>query len=438
MDKSTIITKETQRAQQKMQYQDNFIIRNYWLWVVFAFVLYPLAAIFSALTEGGHVYLRTKDSLGLGILPWAITILVVILVEAPKFFLGKGAVDDIQAGVFSEGGPKLALFIVKVLGFIAVMIFSVNLSIQGAPVINKELRKHYKPLAAEYINTDSINAHYDTQVAMHRANIATYEQTTWKGKIVGDARKMIMNEQKLIDGLETRRSEDLSRTQAENDQIRKEHKAKTAENGQWAMGFAGFGEVLCLFCLVLIGIYDDGIKGQTKDDGLVPSSPTPSMGIPTNINMAQLLQMMQQGGQQNYTQIPTHQHPTPSDANNNRRKIGFRYGNAEMKSHYPHSPGEAEREDFDAPLPWQQQNEEKAFNIVQQSLNGKIDGTKVVDARYFKSWMKSAFKRSLNSKTEKSRHYQHCLYHRLREELEEIGWIITENTAMQELYIQEA
>jgi|GEM_PF-5943819 len=438
MDKSTIITKETQRAQDKMQYQDNFIAQNYWLWVVFAFVLYPLAAVFSALTEGGHVYLRTKESLGLGILPWAITILVVILVEAPKFFLGKGAVDDIQAGVFSDRGPRLALFIVKVLGFIAVMAFSINLSIQGAPVINQEFRKHYKPLAAEYINVDSINANYDDQVAIHRVNIANYEKTTWKGKIVGDARKMIMKEQGLIEGLEARRSEDLSRTQAENDQIRKDHEAKTAENGQWAMGFAGFGEVLCLFCLVLIGIYDNGIKGQAKTEGQTLPSPTPATSIPTNINMAQLMQLLQQGGQQNFTQIPPNQSTPTTPADESRRQIGFRQKGTAMKSPYPHSPEEAERDDLNAPLPWQQKNEKEAFNVVQRTLNVGSDGTKLVDARYFKSWMKTAYKRSLEYKTEESRHYQHCLYRRLRAELEEIGWTINENETTQELDIQEA
>jgi hypothetical protein len=46
--------------------------------------------------------------------------------------------------------------------------------------------------------------------------------------------------------------------------MKSEWAADTQENSSYAMGFAGLGEAVCLFCLIFIGIYDDGIKKQVR------------------------------------------------------------------------------------------------------------------------------------------------------------------------------
>ena len=272
-----------------------------------AWVFYPLSAVFSALTEGGHVLLRMQTSMGGGIAPIAVTAILVLIIEGLKYLLGKGAIDDIQAGVFSESGAHRAAFTVKALGFMGVMAFSIMLSIQGAPELNRHLREQYQPVQASEVSLDSINQQYDQEILPHRNNIATYERTTWKGKIVSEARRMILAEQKAIETIEARRNEDLALARADNQQINADYAARTQENGQWAMGFAGLGEIVCLFCLIFIGIYDDGLAREAEQNAApLPQSPAPGLWNQTLP----------------YQQIPTNQQM--NQQNQGRRPIGFR------------------------------------------------------------------------------------------------------------------
>lgn len=308
MSKNTVISKETQRAVRKIAHRDSFIARNYGLWIMVAWVFYPLSAIFSALTEGGHVYLRMQTSMGSGFAAIAVTVILILIIEGLKYLLGKGAIDDIQAGVFSESGAYRAAFAVKVLGFIGVMAFSITLSIQGAPELNRHLRESSQPVQAKEVSLDSINQQYDQTILPHRDNIATYEQTTWKGKIVSEARQMILAEQKAIELIEARRSEELALAREENKQINAAYATRTTENGQWAMGFAGLGEVVCLFCLIFIGIYDDGLAREAEKQNAAASrqSPAPPWYAPNG----------------HYQQIP---YPSPANGQNTeRRPVGFR------------------------------------------------------------------------------------------------------------------
>lgn len=323
MNKDRTISQEKERAQKILAHRDSFIARNYWLWVMVAFIFYPLAAIFSACTEGGHVYIRMKTSMGDGAMPLIITLLLVLLIEGLKFFLGKGAVDDIQAGVFSEGGSFLAAFALKVMGFIAVLSYSIFLSVQGAPEVSAYLRTHFTPVENTYLDTDEIRARYETELQPHRENIATYQNTTWKGKIVSEARKMILAEQAMMASIEQRRAEELSKATQENEARKQQYDERTAANGSWAMSFAGLGEVVCIFCLIFIGIYDDGLtgevlKGQTTTQQATPPphhQPAGYYQIPANTNVNQT--------------------PTTHSQRYRRNQIGFRLPEATQQSPSP-------------------------------------------------------------------------------------------------------
>jgi len=255
---------EAERAVKREKESASFIARNFWLWVVIAYLVYPLAAVFSALTEGGHIYLRSKAALGEGIAATVVTAILVVLIETLKFFLGKGSVDDLQANPFSQGGSVLAAFFVKVLGFVAVMAFSVSLSVKGAGVMNDYMRKHYQPVTqeADYVDEAAIIARYDQELLPHRQNIQQYQQIRWKGTITVDARRMISSEQAQIDKILAARDVEIARVRANNDDLKGAWKAETEENHGYAMTFAGVGEVICLLALIFIGIYDDGIKNE--------------------------------------------------------------------------------------------------------------------------------------------------------------------------------
>jgi hypothetical protein len=261
---SDIINKEAARAARREAHSKSFIARNFWLWVVVAYLVYPLASIFSALTEGGHIFLRAKAALGEGPGPIVITAILVLLIELLKFFLGKGAVDDLQANPFSQGGSTLAAFFVKALGFIGIMAFSVTLSVQGAEVINNYMRKNYQPVStdASYVDENAIIARYEQELLPHRQNIQQYQTIRWKGTITVDARRMIRKEQDQVDKILAARDAELARVRANNDELKGEWKEETEANGNYAMGFAGVGEVICLLAIIFIGVYDDGIRRE--------------------------------------------------------------------------------------------------------------------------------------------------------------------------------
>jgi hypothetical protein len=266
MNFDKIQTAEMERANRKISNNQSFIARNYWLWVVVAFILYPLSAIFSALTEGGHILLRSRAMLGEGIAPIIITIILVLMIECLKYFLGKGAVDDLQANPFSEGGSALAAFGVKFIGFIGIMTFSVMLSVNGAGMMNEHFRKTVKPVNTEagYLDESAILSRYEQELLPHRENIKQYSKIKWKGTITVDARRIIRAEQRQIDQIIAARDTELARARENNDGMKSEWAADTQENSSYAMGFAGLGEAVCLFCLIFIGIYDDGIKKQVR------------------------------------------------------------------------------------------------------------------------------------------------------------------------------
>ena len=261
-NKGTIIEREKQRATSKAADRDSFIARNYGLWVMVAFVAYPLASVLSAFTEGSNVYFRISATGAPWILVVLVVFIVVVLIEVLSYTLGKGAIDDMQAGVFSGDGADKGMFAVKVIGFLAIMGFSVFLSINGAPLLNEKLRKSYAPAEASFMNVDSINAAYNLAIAPHAENIKHMQATKWKGSITRDANRSIMASQKLIAQIEDRRTAELSAATDRNTVIRGEWEDETSTNSSYAMGFAGMGEIIKLFCLIFIGIYYQGLSKE--------------------------------------------------------------------------------------------------------------------------------------------------------------------------------
>jgi hypothetical protein len=86
---------------------------------------------------------------------------------------------------------------------------------------------------------------------------------------------MIRAEQRQIDKIIAARDTELARARENNDGMKSEWAADTQENSSYAMGFAGLGEAVCLFCLIFIGIYDDGIKKQVRGVTLRTHDVTP-------------------------------------------------------------------------------------------------------------------------------------------------------------------
>lgn len=333
MNMQKIQEQELERGARKAQAAGSFIARNYWLWVVVAFVLYPLSAVFSAITEGGHILIRSRAMLGDGWIPVAVTIILVVMIESLKYFLGKGTVDDLQANPFSEGGASLAAFSVKALGFMAIMTFSVMLSVQGAGVMNDYFRKTVQPVTSEagYQDEAAILARYDQELLPHRDNIRQYQTIKWKGTITVDARRMIRAEQQQIDKIIAARDIELARARDNNDEMKSTWAADTEENHSYAMGFAGLGEAICLFCLIFIGVYDDGIKKQVRKNGVVTAQASPAREEEL-VTLLRTLAAQQPSG--------TLASPTMQEQPE-RRRIGFTQPDKPAETQSPHILGES-------------------------------------------------------------------------------------------------
>lgn len=261
-NKDTYINAEMQRGKAKAENRDSFIASNYWLWVMVAFVAYPLASILSACTEGGHVFMRVHMTGAPFILSLIFTLLIAGLIEMLSYFLGKGAVDDIQGGVFSKSTPHKAAFFIKLIGFLAIMGFSVFLSMSGAPLLNEQLRKSYTPPTADFISIDSIANYYDAKVALIRMDIEAAKKTTWKGSITSSAMKSIRRSQDQIEKIEEASQAAILAANTTNAGVQSDWMDETETNSSFAIGFAGLGEIIKLFCLLFIGIYDQGLSNE--------------------------------------------------------------------------------------------------------------------------------------------------------------------------------
>lgn len=320
--KNNTYAREKQRAAADAERRDSFIGRNYWLWVMMAFIAYPLATLLSAFTECSHIYLRLKATGAPIMLVIIVVVIIGFLIEMLCYTLGKGSVDDVQAGVFSGSGSDIAMFALKTCGFIAVLSFSIYLSVNGAPLLNEKLRQSYTPPEASFISIDSINAYYQAELLPHQESIADMRKTTWKGSITRTANKSIIASQELMKGIESRRAADLQAARLKNEQILQEWEEATATNSSYAMGFAGLGEIIKLFCLIFIGIYDQGLsKEAAVFGGSNTNSPSASSQQPIAFRMT--------NSNSNDTPTPTYRNPigfkmpwlteAPTEADNEHR-----------------------------------------------------------------------------------------------------------------------
>jgi len=85
------------------QLEKGFIARNFTLKIVMVFIIYPIAALISAFTEGTHLYTNFQDTFQTGFLPMALTVLIVLFIELGQYFAINKVVDDLREGVFVEG-----------------------------------------------------------------------------------------------------------------------------------------------------------------------------------------------------------------------------------------------------------------------------------------------------------------------------------------------
>lgn len=267
---------EEARGREKLAHVNSFIQRNYGLWVAISFGIYPLAAIFSAITEGSRIYLSVYEVVPSSAMAMVATGILVLLIEVVMFFTGKTAVDDVQAGVFSLGGAHVAAFALKLIIFIGVTGFSISLSLSGAHDSSISMAAKNKP--PMLASMDSLNQVYDKRLLPYQQNMEAARSTRWKGSVTRDAMKNLTATQSTVDRIESERAAAADSLTAYNARITQAWSDKTATSANWLKGFAGIGEALKIFCLIFIGIYDQGVIKEAHGSGKSGSSSTSGSG----------------------------------------------------------------------------------------------------------------------------------------------------------------
>jgi hypothetical protein len=258
--KNKALLKERARLEQIAD--KDFISRNYWVKWAALYLLYPIVALWSAFTAGGHLYThfaRTFNSFEIAI---GLTIVVAVLIEAGKYIFGSSAMDDLYDGVFSEGVAPIIAFILKLIAAVVIFYFSVSLSLQGGPVVAEYWKAETKP--PETVAYSLIETKYNDLVAQQEAIINDARNMTWKGVIVREGQKIIRAANAEIVRINKERTEALRNARNDNATIVADWETETATTGQWFLGFAGLGEVLALIILIFCVNYEAGGKpGET-------------------------------------------------------------------------------------------------------------------------------------------------------------------------------
>ncbi len=253
------------KATDKFRKDTSFVRRNYPVFWI-ALVMYLLCTAFSGSAIFAHVNIRATEIFTPGIAGVLTGVITAIILGAQ--FMFKFVVDDWQAGAVTKGGPDFAMMIVKGVFGGAGVFFAISLSYQGAAKITDHIRKEEQSANVALISTDSIRNYYDARIAEKKESVNNQEKTKWKNSITSQANKNLTVLYQDISSLETEREAAVKDAQGRNDITISAYKYDTAENKSYAKGFAGIAEVLALLCIVLIGIFDDGLKKEAKSLGV--------------------------------------------------------------------------------------------------------------------------------------------------------------------------
>lgn len=259
-----VIERRKRKAAQEYSVKQSFIGRNTMLFYLVCGI-YFVAAMWSITTAGGNIYIRLETAMGNGYIPLMLAGLLAVTIVTLQYVTGKGMVDDLQVNAFKGTVAERAMLYLKGVAFILVTIFSIILSVNGAQIANHWYRSTINTPALMDENA-AINT-IDDRIMASEKRIQQYSAIKWKGTTTVDARRMIVTEQTNIANLQKLRESEITRIRDINQAKIVQHEIQTNENGNFLAHLAGVGELVCLFCIIFIGIYDDGIYREAGAKG---------------------------------------------------------------------------------------------------------------------------------------------------------------------------
>lgn len=275
MSKVTTKQREAQRIQRKAVKRADFIGRNYVLVLILRWIGYPAAALLSGITEFWSFYGR-----GQGIV---VAIVLTLIIEAAVYWFGKEAIDDIQDGTYNGDGRDRALFVLKLAGFVGFFIFSITRSLDGGPILAEHLKEQWDPVSIQLLDEATIDEKYAGQRAEQTKLINDGRSMTWKGHITKEGWALINPATKKRNAIDALILEEKNELNAKNEATTLAYNNQVQQNSEMSIGIVGVGQLLFLFCVVIIGIYDSKIQEEVSVD--VRSTPSgggsPGVKAPT-------------------------------------------------------------------------------------------------------------------------------------------------------------
>ena len=275
--KQSLAEKERARIEAQVTDGSSFIARNVVLNYLLLFILYPIAAIYSAFTQGSALFVYLDRVINNALAAVVFTVIVAVVIEVAKFFFGKAVSDDTRHHVWTESRHHVIAFILKLTAFVGVFAFSITLSLTGAPDVAEGYREQVLPVESKLISTDSINAYFDAKIQAERADIAAASNMTWRGSIVKDGREVIKTAKANIKDYENQKADALADAAQANNATIAEYNKETAQAGNWLTGFAGLGEFMALLILFFSGNYAAGAEKEVFSSTSTDQGPTQSV-----------------------------------------------------------------------------------------------------------------------------------------------------------------
>lgn len=284
--KASTIEREKQRAAVAYKVKKSFIGRNLYLFYGVVLV-YILASLWSMATAAGNIYIRISEMLGETLFAMICAGVAGFAIVGLQFISGKGMVDDLQVGILKQGkdGENLypladrLFFFLKANGFVAMTAVSITLSINGVGKANEWFREVKNPPALAAADV----AYYDQELARIDGLIAVEKTRKWKGVLTTEASRQIKKYEANAAKLRDQRQAAIQKTDEANAELLADYDAKTASNTSALRGVGGVAEIIIIFCVLFIGLYDDGLYREaslkTSD---APGASSRPIGFPTS------------------------------------------------------------------------------------------------------------------------------------------------------------
>lgn len=279
------IEREKQRAAVAYKVKKSFIGRNWFLFrgVV---VVYVLASLWSMATASGNIYIRISEMLGENWFAMLCAGIAGFAIVGLQYISGKGMVDDMQVGILKSNkeGEHIypiadrVFFFLKAAGFVAMTAVSITLSINGVGKANEWFREVKNPPTLATADV----TYYDQELARIDGLIAVEKTRKWKGVLTTEASRQIKKYEANAAKLRDQRQAAIQKADEANAALLADYNEKTASNTYALKGVGGVAEIIIVFCIGFIGLYDDG---RNREAGVktadAPGAMSRPIGFPT-------------------------------------------------------------------------------------------------------------------------------------------------------------